>query len=79
MDWISSMRMSRDGVQFIQQSEYPYKSQFFKLQMSQSYGHDWLEADVEKVFEYFAEANDGTFQFETFFPNVFGYAQQGSR
>ena len=63
-------------VQFIQQSEYPYKSQFFKLQMSQSYGHDWLEADVEKVFEYFAEANDGTFQFETFFPNVFGYAHK---
>ena len=63
-------------VQFIQQSDYPYKSPFFKLQMSQSFGHDWLEADVEKVFEAFSASDENWIQFESFFPQVFGYAHK---
>jgi two-component system response regulator HupR/HoxA len=63
-------------VQFIQQADYPYKSPFFKLQMSQSFGHDWLEADVEKVFEAFADGDKNWTQFETFFPQAYGFAQK---
>ena len=64
-------------VQFLtQQNDYPYKSPFFKLQMSQSFGHEWLEADVEKVFEKFHGSNEACIQFESFFPEVFGYAQK---
>lgn len=62
-------------VQFLMnQQDYPYKSPFFKLQMSQSFGHDWLESDVEKAFEHFAESKETYFEFETFFPQVFGFA-----
>ena len=63
-------------MQFIQQTDYPYKSPFFKLQMSQSFGHDWLESDVEKVFETFAQTDQNWVQFESFFPQAFGYAQK---
>jgi two-component system, NtrC family, response regulator HupR/HoxA len=63
-------------VQFIQQADYPYRSPLFKLQMSQSFGHDWLEADVEKVFESFTASQDHAVHFETFFPQVFGYAHK---
>jgi two-component system, NtrC family, response regulator HupR/HoxA len=64
-------------VQFLtQQTDYPYKSTFFKLQMHQSFGRDWLEADVEKVFEAFGE-NDGHWvQFQSFFPEVYGFAHK---
>jgi two-component system, NtrC family, response regulator HupR/HoxA len=64
-------------VQFLtQQSDYPYKSPFLKLQMSHSFGHDWLETDVEKVFETFAATDEGWAEFETFFPQVFGFAHK---
>jgi transcriptional regulator with PAS, ATPase and Fis domain len=63
-------------VQFIQQADYAFKSPFFKLQMSQSFGHDWLEADVEKVFESFAATEETWVQFESFFPQVYGFAQK---
>ncbi len=63
-------------VQFIQQSDYPYKSPFFKLQMSQGFGHDWLEADVEKVFETFANQSQDWVEFESFFPQAYGYAHK---
>ena len=63
-------------VQFIQQADYVFKSPFFKLQMSQSFGHDWLEADVEKVFESFAAKDEAWVQFESFFPQVYGFAQK---
>jgi two-component system, NtrC family, response regulator HupR/HoxA len=64
-------------VQFLtQQGDYPYKSPFFKVQMHQSYGRDWLETDVEKVFEAFNETDAHWVQFESFFPEVFGFAHK---
>ncbi|HXH30941.1 MAG TPA: sigma 54-interacting transcriptional regulator [Bacteriovoracaceae bacterium] len=64
-------------IQFLtQQQDYPYKSAFFKLQMSQSFGHDWLESDVEKCFERFASSDDHWVEFESFFPQVFGYSHK---
>lgn len=63
-------------VQFVGQGDYPYKSPFFKLQMTHSFGHEWLESDVEKVFEKFAGADDNWVEFESFFPQAFGYAQK---
>ncbi len=63
-------------VQFLTQTDYPYKSPFFKLQMSQSFGHDWLESDVEKVFETFAAKDDQWCEWESFFPGTFGYAHK---
>jgi two-component system, NtrC family, response regulator HupR/HoxA len=63
-------------VQFIQDPEYPFKSSFLKLQMSHSYGRDWLEADVEKVFEVFNSSSEPSLEFATFFPGTFGFAQK---
>ena len=63
-------------VQFLNQADYPYKSPFFKLQMSQSFGNDWLENDVEKVFEAFGSSDQQWVEFESFFPHTFGYAQK---
>jgi two-component system response regulator HupR/HoxA len=63
-------------VQFVQEPNYPFKSPFFKLQMSHSFGRDWLEADVEKVFEVFNASSDASIEFSAFFPGTFGYAQK---
>ncbi len=63
-------------VQFLTQTDYPFKSPFFKLQMSQSFGHEWLEADVEKVFETFNHKSDQWMEWEAFFPKTFGYAHK---
>jgi two-component system response regulator HupR/HoxA len=63
-------------VQFVQQADYPFKSPFLKLQMSQSFGHDWLEADVEKVFEKFNHSSESWVEFEAFFPQTFGFAHK---
>ncbi len=63
-------------VQFLNQAEYPFKSPFFKLQMSQGFGHDWLESDVEKVFEKFARSDDQWMEWESFFPHTYGYAHK---
>lgn len=63
-------------VQFLSQSDYPYKSPFFKLQMSQAFGNEWLEGDVEKVFESFNSSNEHWVEFEAFFPHTFGFAHK---
>lgn len=64
-------------VQFLSNpTDYPFKSPFFKIQMSQSFGNDWLETDVEKVFESFAHSKDLWVEFESFFPKLFGYAHK---
>lgn len=63
-------------VQFVTQADYPFKSPFFKLQMSQSFGHDWLESDVEKVFETFNQKDDQWIEWESFFPKTYGYAHK---
>ena len=67
---------SQGRVMFLTQSDYPFKSPFFKLQMSQSFGHQWLEADVEKVFEAFNNKADHWMEWEAFFPKTFGYAHK---
>jgi two-component system response regulator HupR/HoxA len=63
-------------VQFVGQGDYPYKSPFFKLQMNQAFGHEWLENDVEKVFEQFAASSDAWVEFESFFPQTYGFAHR---
>jgi two-component system response regulator HupR/HoxA len=63
-------------VQFVQDSDYAFKSPFFKLQMSHSFGRDWLEADVEKVFESFQASSDLSIEFNAFFAGTFGYAHK---
>lgn len=63
-------------VQFVGQPEYPYKSPFFRLQMTHSFGHEWLESDVEKVFEAFGNSDEQWMEFESFFPQLFGYAHK---
>lgn len=63
-------------VQFVQQPDYHFKSPFFKIQMSQSFGHDWLEADVEKAFELFRDSEEPWIEFESFFPQLFCFAHK---
>jgi len=61
-------------VQFMQDPNYSFKSPFLKLQMTHSFGHDWLEADVEKVFEHFNSSHDESYEFSAFFPGTYGFA-----
>jgi transcriptional regulator with PAS, ATPase and Fis domain len=61
-------------VQFMQDPAYSFKSPFLKLQMTHSFGHDWLEADVEKVFEHFNGTQEENYEFSAFFPGTYGYA-----
>ena len=63
-------------VQFVQDADYPFKSPFLKLQMSHSFGRDWLEADVEKVFEHFHSSAEAHYEFSAFFPGTYGYAHK---
>jgi transcriptional regulator with PAS, ATPase and Fis domain len=63
-------------VQFIHEPGYPFKSSFLKLQMSHSYGRDWLEADIEKVYEQFHGSQEGSVEFNAFFPGTYGYAHK---
>lgn len=65
---------SQGRAQFIQDSDYSYKSPFFKLQMSHSFGRDWLESDIEKVFEMFHSTSESSVEFDAFFPGTYGYA-----
>ena len=63
-------------VQFVQDADYPFKSPFFKLQMSHSFGRDWLESDIEKVFETFHSSHELSMEFDAFFPGTYGYAHK---
>lgn len=63
-------------IQFIGQPDYPYRSTFLKLQMSHSFGHEWIEADVEKVFEKMNDTDETWTEFESFFPQTFGFAHK---
>lgn len=63
-------------VQFVQDPNYSFKSPFFKLQMTHSFGHDWLEADVEKVFEFFNSSSEESYEFQAFFPGTYGYSHK---
>lgn len=65
---------SQGRAQFVQDADYNYKSPFFKLQMSHSFGRDWLESDIEKVFEMFNSSTENSVEFDAFFPGTFGYA-----
>lgn len=63
-------------VQFVQEPGYSFKSPFFKLQMTHSFGHDWLEADIEKVFEFFNGSSEMSYEFNAFFPGTYGYSHK---
>ncbi len=63
-------------VQFLSQKEYPYKSSFLKLQMNHSFGHEWLESDVEKVYEQFQSHNLHWLEVESFFPQAWIFAHK---
>ncbi|MGE3609698.1 MAG: sigma-54 interaction domain-containing protein [Bacteriovoracaceae bacterium] len=63
-------------VQFIQSPDHNYKSPFFKLQMGHSFGHEWLESDIEKVMEFYKSSNEDSYEFNAFFPGTFGYSHK---
>lgn len=63
-------------VQFVQDPNYAFKSPLLKLQMTHSFGHDWLEADVEKVYDFFNSSSEAHFEFDAFFPGTYGYSHR---
>lgn len=63
-------------VQFIQDPSYGFKSPFLKLQISHSFGHDWIESDVEKVYDFFSSSHESSYEFGAFFPGTYGYAHK---
>lgn len=63
-------------VQLIQDPNYSFKSPLLKLQMAHSFGHDWLEVDVEKVFEFYNSSHEMSFEFNAFFPGTYGYSHK---
>ena len=63
-------------VQFLQDQGYSFKSPFLKLQMTHSFGHDWLESDIEKVFEFYNSCNEESYEFSAFFPGTYGYSHK---
>lgn len=63
-------------VQFIQDPSYGFKSPFLKLQISHSFGHDWIESDVEKVYEFFSSSQESSYEFGAFFPGTYGFAHK---
>jgi two-component system response regulator HupR/HoxA len=65
---------SQGRVQFLGQQDYPFKSSLFKAVMVQ--GQEWLEADVEKVFEKFASFDEQWMEWESFFPKTYGFAHK---
>ncbi|HLW57678.1 MAG TPA: sigma 54-interacting transcriptional regulator [Bacteriovoracaceae bacterium] len=67
---------SQGRVQFIQDPEYSFKSPFLKLQITHSFGHDWLESDIEKVYEHFASSSEASYEFNAFFPGTYGFAHK---
>ncbi len=67
---------SQGRVQFLQDQGYSFKSPFLKLQMTHSFGHDWLESDIEKVFEFYNSGNEESFEFAAFFPGTYGYSHK---
>jgi two-component system response regulator HupR/HoxA len=56
----------------INQKDYGFKSPFFKLQMANQYGGEWLEQDIEKAFELFQNHSENVFEFKSFFPGIYG-------
>lgn len=67
---------SQGRVQFLQDPGYQFKSPFLKLQMTHSFGHDWLESDIEKVFEFYNSHSEDSYEFEAFFPGTYGYSHK---
>lgn len=67
---------SQGRAQFVEDADYTFKSPFFKLQMSHSFGRDWLEADIEKVFEKFNSSAEHSVEFDAFFPGTYGFAHK---
>jgi two-component system response regulator HupR/HoxA len=54
------------------QKDYSFQSHFFKVQMAHGYGHEWLEQDVEKVYEGIQQQPEAVFSYQSFFPHVHG-------
>src|SRR5690606_21466952 len=63
-------------VQFIKDQDYTFKSPFLKLQITHSFGQDWLESDIEKVYEFFATSTEASYEFNAFFPGTYGFAHK---
>jgi transcriptional regulator with PAS, ATPase and Fis domain len=55
----------------ITDKSYPFKSQFFKVQMQLPYGNEYIEQDIEKGLELLKQ-NEGkkSFYFDSYFPGV---------
>lgn len=52
--------------------DYNFFSHFFKVQMGHNYGQEWLEQDVEKIFEGIRNEGELVYEYKTFFPHVHG-------
>jgi two-component system response regulator HupR/HoxA len=50
-----------------------FHSQMFKTQMQLPYGNEWIDQDVENVFEKIQANSESAFEFQSFFPHVYGF------
>jgi transcriptional regulator with PAS, ATPase and Fis domain len=49
-----------------------YFSHFFKVQLGHNYGVEWLEQDVEKIYETINSHTEHVYEYKAFFPHVYG-------
>lgn len=53
---------------------YPFKSQFMKVQMQMNYGHEYLTKDIEEMMDKFSSGKKDIIVYDSFFKNVKGVA-----
>lgn len=53
-----------------------FKSHFFKVQMHMGYGHEYLNGDIEKVYEKFVDSKENFMVFDSFFEGAKGMVQK---
>lgn len=58
------------------EKDYTFRNHFMKIQMEMKFGYEYLGQDIEKVSELLQESPQNTIQFDTFFPNVKGFASK---
>jgi two-component system response regulator HupR/HoxA len=55
----------------VRSTSHHFFSHFFKLQMAQNFGHEWLQADVENLFENISQQTEPVAEYKSFFPHVY--------
>ncbi len=56
----------------LKNKDHKFFSHFFKVQMGHGYGQEWLDQDVEKIFEGIHQHSEMIYEFKSFFPHVYG-------